>query len=103
MAALIALSPDVDWETSGGLFDWTLEFLIGRLTDRAAADRLQEIVDNNLGSLWLSEFPLATQQEIVSFLRTDLIPTAVRELPDSDRSDEALDQLRELVELTYQS
>ena len=45
MAGLIVLTPDVDWSASGGLFDWTLEFLIPRLSDGGAAARLQEIVD----------------------------------------------------------
>ncbi len=39
MASLIVLKPGVDWTTAGGLFDWTLEFLISRLSDRQAPDQ----------------------------------------------------------------
>ena len=81
MAGLIVLKPGVDWTATGGLFDWTLEFLIPRLSDEEAVERLQEIVDNNLGSLWISEFSSATQQEILTHLRNGLTSAAERELP----------------------
>ena len=101
MSALINLRPEADWDASSGLFDWVLEFLIPRLSDQEAAARLKEIVDNHLGDLWLSEFPAATQREIVSHLRDGLIEAAERELPESDVKEEAVDHLRELVHMTY--
>jgi hypothetical protein len=102
MAALIALRPDLDWQASGGLFDWVLEFLASRVSDRSAAERLKEIEDNNLGSLWISEFPTVVQREILTLLRNDLVPAAARDLPDSDRRDDALKSLQELADLTYE-
>jgi hypothetical protein len=98
MAALIMVQPGRDWQSSGGLFDWTLEYLIPRLSDKEAADWLRTVVEQNLGSFWIPDLPPATQDEIYTLLRTDLLAAAKRELPD-----EALDQLQELINLTYES
>lgn len=102
MAGLLVLKPGVDWTATGGLFDWTLGFLIQRLSDNDAVGRLREIVDNNLGSLWVSEFAPETQQEIVAALRSGLVAAAERELPESDYKAAAIRHLRELVDLTSQ-
>jgi hypothetical protein len=103
MAGLIALRPGVDWTASGGLFDWTLEFLIARLRDEEAVDWLRQVVENNLGSVWIGEFDLATQDEIVTHLRSELLAAAERELPEGSHKPEALRSLQSLVDLTYQS
>ena len=102
MAALILVKPGLDWTASGALFDFTLEFLISRLSDKKAAESLRTVVENNLGSIWLTEFPPATQREIFELLRTELIPEAMRELPDSPAKAAALDLLQQLVDLTRQ-
>ncbi len=102
MAGLISLKPGVNWTATGGLFDWTLEFLIARLSDEAAVERLHEIVDNDLGSLWISEFSATTQQEILVLLRNGLVSSAERELPESDYKPGAVRHLQELVDLTHQ-
>lgn len=101
MASLILVKPGLDWAASGGLFDFTLEFLIPRISDEKAAESLRTVVDNNLGSVWLTDFPPATQQEIHMLLRTGLIVEAERALPESPAKAAALDHLRELVDLTY--
>ncbi|HEX8343351.1 MAG TPA: hypothetical protein VF657_01225 [Actinoplanes sp.] len=101
MAALILIKPNVDWTSTGGLFDWTLEFLIARLSDRDTAEWMQTVVDNNLGSIWITEFPAATQDEIFELLRNELIPAAQRELPEGPAKADALDRLQHLVDLTY--
>lgn len=102
MAGLIRISDDLDWSASGALFDWTLEFLIDRLEDEDVKLRLQEVVDNNLGSLWLSDFDEPTRRSIVDLLRKDLIPAAQRDLPAGDRKHQAVEQLRELAALAEQ-
>jgi hypothetical protein len=102
MAGLILLKPGVDWEATGGLFDWTLEFLMPRLSDKDAVQRLREVVDNNLGSLWLNELSPQAQQEIVNQLRKGLIAAAESELPETDRKADAIRHLQELVDLTYE-
>ncbi|MGC4749642.1 hypothetical protein ACLQ28_28890 [Micromonospora sp. DT201] len=101
MAGLIVLKPGVDWTATGGLFDWTLEFLIPRLTDRQAADHLQEIVDNNLGSLWLDNLPAATKREIVSHWRDGLVTAGERQLPETEHKVVVIRHLQELVDATY--
>ncbi len=102
MAGLISLKPGVDWTATGGLFDWTLEFLIARLSDAAAAERLHEIVDNNLGSLWISEFSATTQQEIFVLLRDGLVTAGGREFPESYPKPGAVRHIQELVDLTHE-
>ncbi|MFY1584491.1 hypothetical protein ACN267_08300 [Micromonospora sp. WMMD734] len=101
MAGLIVLKPGVDWTATGGLFDWTLEFLVARLSDRQVADQLREVVDNNLGSVWVHELPPAAQAEIVSHWRRDLVAAGNHELPESKDKPGVVRHLQELVDATY--
>jgi hypothetical protein len=101
VASLILVKPGLDWVASGGLFDFTLEFLASRLSDEKAAESLQAVVDNNLGSVWLTDFPAETQHEIFGLLRSGLTAEAQRALPESPAKSAALDLLQELVDLTY--
>jgi len=96
MAALIMVRPDRDWQSSGGLFEWTLEYLIPRLADEKAAEWLRTIVEENLGMLWIPDLPDEVQEEIYDLLRSGVVAAAAHELPPT-----AVDQLRELVALTY--
>ncbi|MEU7800162.1 hypothetical protein AB0B10_12885 [Micromonospora arborensis] len=100
MAGLIVLNPGIDWTATGGLFDWTLEFLIPRLADRQAADHLQEIVDNNLGSLWLDNLPAAARREIVRHWRDGLVTAGERQPPKTEHKVDVIRHLRELVDAT---
>jgi hypothetical protein len=97
MAALIMVRPGADWQVTGGLFDWTLEYLIVRLTDPSAAAELRTIVDNNLGSLWIPDLPEKVQQEIYALLADGLVDAAERELPEGPGKASAVDRLRELA------
>ena len=101
MAGLIVLKPGVDWTATGGLFDWALEFLIPRLSDKEAVERLREIVDGNLGSLWISEFSTAVRLQIIVALRARLVTAAERDLLETDHKAVAVQHLQELVDLTY--
>ncbi|MEH1057143.1 hypothetical protein V6U89_18315 [Micromonospora sp. CPCC 206171] len=101
MAGLIVLKPGVDWTATGGLFDWTLEFLISRLGDRQVAGHLQEIIDNNLGSFWVSELPQDTQTEIVNHWRRGLIAAGEQDLPETEQKADVIRHLQELVDATY--
>ena len=95
MAALIMVREGRDWQSSGALFDWTLEYLIPRVTDEKTAEWLRSVVEENLGNLWIPDLPAEAQEEIYALLRAGLLPAAERELPEP-----ALDQLRELVAMT---
>ncbi|RBJ09321.1 hypothetical protein DRA43_04705 [Micromonospora provocatoris] len=101
MAGLVVLRPGVDWTTTGALFDWTLEFLIARLSNRHAAAQLQEIVDNSLGSFWLENLAPSAQREVVNHLRADLVTAGERHLPETDHKPDVVAHLRELVAATY--
>ena len=101
MAGLIVLRPGIDWTATGGLFDWTLEFLVSRLSDRRAAEHLQEIIDNNLGSFWLEDLSPEAQREVVSYWRAALVAEGERDLPNTDQKPDVMAHLRELVAATY--
>ncbi|MFG1777737.1 hypothetical protein ACGFIR_14555 [Micromonospora sp. NPDC049051] len=101
MAGLIVLKPGVDWTATGGLFDWTLEFLVERLSDREAADHLQEIIDNNLGSLWIDQLSTRAQREIIRHWRGGLVKAGEQQLPETDHKASVIRHLQELVDATY--
>jgi hypothetical protein len=96
MAALIMVRPGRDWQSSGGLFDWTLEYLIPRLSDEATAEWMRTVIEENLGSLWIPDLPSKTQVEIYALLREDFLRTAEKEL-----SPAAVAELEQLIALTY--
>lgn len=97
MAALIMVREGRDWQSSGALFDWTLEFLIPRLSDEKSAEWLRTIVEENLGCLWIPDLPADTREEIYALLRTSVLAAAERDFPGSP----AVGELRELVALTF--
>ncbi|MBU2667536.1 hypothetical protein KOI35_28885 [Actinoplanes bogorensis] len=101
MAALIMVQPGKDWQATGGLFEWTLEYLIPRLDDQKTADWLRMVVTEHLGSLWIPDLPGPGQEEIYALLRKGLVTAARAELPDGPGKADALAQLRELVDLTW--
>ena len=94
MAALIMVREGRDWQSSGALFDWTLEYLIPRVSDEKTAEWLRTVVDENLGNLWIPDLPAGAQEEIYTLLRTELLAAARRDLPAA-----AVEELRELVAL----
>ena len=94
MAALIMVREGRDWQSSGALFDWTLEYLIPRVSDGKIAEWLRTVVDENLGNLWIPDLPADAQQEIYTLIRTELLAAGERDLPPA-----AVDELRELVAL----
>lgn len=99
MAGLILLESGVDWIAPGGLFSWVLEFIMSRVADRATIEHLREILDNNLGSFWLTELPVDAQRQVIAALRDVLVEAARRELPESGHKAAALDHLHELADL----
>lgn len=101
MAGLIVVKPGVDWTATGGLFDWTLEFLISRLSDRRVANQLQEIVDNNLGSFWVADLPTAAQREVVGLWRDGLVSAGEGQLPETEHKADVIRLLQKLVDATY--
>jgi RNase P/RNase MRP subunit POP5 len=99
MSGLLVLAPEVDWTASGGLFDWTLEFLINRVSDDSTVERLREILDNNLGSMWVSEFPPRVQEEVCRLLQEGIVSAGERDLPVGEHKAAAVRSLEELAEL----
>lgn len=100
MAALIMVREGRDWQSSAALFDWTLEYLIPRVTDEKTADWLRTVVDENLGNLWIPDLPAEAQEQICSLIQSGLLGAAERELPAGPDKPAALAQLHELVAMT---
>jgi hypothetical protein len=101
MAVLIQVKAGLAWHSSGGMFAFALQYLIPRLSDRLTADWLRTVVDYRLGSVWITDFPPATQEEIFELLRRGLVSAGERELPPGPAKDPAIAHLQELVRLTY--
>jgi hypothetical protein len=99
MAGLLVLKPGTDWSVSGGVFDWTLEFLMDRLSAPEAVDRLREIVDNNLGTFWLADLPADARRQAIAQLRDHLVEAGNRELPESPHKPDVIRRLQELADL----
>jgi hypothetical protein len=99
MAGLVVVRPGADWTATGGLLDWVIEFLIERVPAPEVVQRLREILDNNLGSLWIPEFSEDAQREIIDKLAGELVDAAQRELPEGQHKAAAVRQLHELASL----
>jgi hypothetical protein len=100
MAALIMVRDGSSWQASGGLFEWTLDYLIPRVGDEKTAEWLRTVVDDNLGQLWLPDLPPEAQDEIRGLLvDPDLLTTAELDLPDGPAKPHALSLLQELIAL----
>jgi hypothetical protein len=97
MAALIMVREGRDWQSSSALFEWTLEYLIPRMTDEKTAEWLRTIVAEDLGNLWIPDLPPEAQEEIRLLLRGGLLRAAAQAFPGGS----AVEELRELVALTY--
>jgi hypothetical protein len=101
MAGTIAVAPDRRWSAAGWLFDWTLEFLAGRVTDPKVAAGLREIISENLGWVGLDDFGSEVAREIRALIQQDLVAAADQQLPaDMAGRSEAMELLSELVSET---
>ena len=76
MAGTISLSPEKRWSVAGWLFDWTVEFLAGRVAEPEVRASLQEIVDESLGWLGLGDFGAAAEREMRVLLRHEVVDAA---------------------------
>jgi hypothetical protein len=98
MAGTIAVAPQIRWSAAGWLFDWTLEFLAGRVTDPKVATGLREVISENLGWLGLEDFGPGAAQELRALIQQELLTAAHQQLPaDLAGRSEALDLLGELA------
>ena len=102
MAGLLVLKPGTDWTVGGGLFDWTLEFLAQNLSEPEAVQHVREIIDNNLGTLWLAELSPAARREAITQLREHVVEAGERELPSGEQKPAVIQRLHELAEMARQ-
>ena len=98
MAGTIAVAPHNHWSAAGWLFDWTLDFLAGRVTDPKVAAGLREITSENLGWLGLEDFGPGAARELRGLIQQELLTAAEQQLPaDLAGRARALALLGELV------
>ena len=94
------MTHDARWSAANWLFDWTVEFLAKDIDDSAAAARLREIIDDNVGWLNLGDLSPDTRARLLRRMQTELVETADKTLPATLASRTAvLDLLRELAQL----
>ncbi|MFI5890914.1 hypothetical protein ACIA5D_12440 [Actinoplanes sp. NPDC051513] len=98
MAGTISLSPEKRWSVAGWLFDWTVEFLAGRVVEPELRASLQEIVDENLGWLGLGDFGPDPEREMRALLRDEVVEAADTAFgADMAGREAALGHLRDLA------
>jgi hypothetical protein len=81
MAKGMTLSDEYHWSASAGLFEWVVEYLLGRVRDPAVRTELREVVDHNLPGVDLSRLPEAGRREVLAALDGGLVEAA-RSSPD---------------------
>jgi len=87
------------WIAAGWLFRWVLDVVGRNISDPAIRAELQEIDDENLGALDLTERPAAEREEISAILRTRLLAAAEVDLAHLPDLPGTLRLLQELVDL----
>ena len=100
MSGFMIVDKGVNWSASGGVFDWTLEFLGSKVSDAETVEYLADVKDN-VQMLALPDFPPPVRNELVAIIRNDLVAAAERDLPEGEAKPFALAALQELVDLTY--
>lgn len=99
MAGTIEIAAGRRWSASTWLFDWVVEYLAKNVSVVKVQTQLQEIIDENIGWLGLSDFESDTRLEMSTLIRTRLVPQADAEFSAAmaNRSG-ALDHLHRLVD-----
>jgi hypothetical protein len=82
----------LSWGMSSGIFYWVIDTLADQVIDPALAARLREISEYNLGSLNVTSFSQAHQQELAAAIRS-LPGIARRGLPGSQGHDAVVAQI----------
>jgi hypothetical protein len=99
MAGTISISPGTRWSAATWLFDWIVEFLAENIEEAKLRATLQEIVDENLGWLELSDFGPDAEHRLRKILHTRLVDVADSKFsPTMPNRADALAHLQELAD-----
>lgn len=99
MSGDIWITRQLRWPTNDSLYNWVLDFLIGRTADADALAELEEIRDENLGVVVVEDFPTPVRIAMVEAIRDDLVRDAESRLPGDEWAEyrEALGELSDLA------
>jgi len=102
MAGMIEITGGTEWSAATWLYEWALKIASEQVGDPALKQRLQDVIDSNVGWVDLGDFSLSERAEIAEALHSALVPESDRRLPATvpNRS-QVLDLLRELARLAY--
>lgn len=102
MAGTIEIAGGAEWSAATWLYEWALKITSKQVGDPALKQRLQDVIDSNVGWVNLGDFSPSERAEIAEALHTALVPESDRRLPATvpNRS-QVLDLLRELARLAY--
>ena len=102
MAGTIEVAGGAEWSAATWLYEWALKIASEQIGNPALKQRLQDVIDSNVGWVNLGDFSPSERAEIAEALHTALVPESDRRLPATvpNRS-QVLDLLRELARLAY--
>lgn len=103
MAGTIAITNTETWSVNSSAYHWVLDYLIEHVTNPDVKRQLQEIDDNNLGWVGLTDFAEPHRSEMLHMLADQIVPDAERRLfPGNPDREKSIDVFRELRDLARQ-
>ena len=102
MAGTIEITGGAEWSAATWLYEWALKIASEQVRDLALKQKLQDVIDSNVGWVNLGDFSPSERAEIAEALHTALVPESDRRLPATvPNRRQVLDLLRELARLAY--
>jgi len=102
VAGTIEVAGGAKWSAATWLYEWALKIASERVGNPVLKQKLQDVIDSNVGWVNLGDFSPSERAEIAEALHTALVPESDRRLPATvpNRS-QVLNLLRELARLAY--
>jgi hypothetical protein len=102
VAGTIEVAGGAEWSAATWLYEWALKIASERVGNPVLKQKLQDVIDSNVGWVNLGDFSPSERAEIAEALHTALVPESDRRLPATvpNRS-QVLNLLRELARLAY--
>jgi hypothetical protein len=98
LAGTLSLSAERRWSAASWLFYWVLRELAQEAMDPDLTERINEVIDENLGWFSLEDLSEKQQMQTQHVLRDSLVDSANREFSDTmPGRKEAIDHLRDLA------
>ncbi len=102
MAGTIEITGGTEWSAATWLYEWALKIASEQIGNPVLKQKLQDVIDSNVGWVNLGDFSPSERAEIAEALHTALVPESDRRLPATvPNRRQVLDLLRELARLAY--